>query len=215
MSFSISTRRLFNQTQSLSFRKLLEGKLVVQVLTSPTTTPYRCNLSSETIQVALDAALAGAGYLSAVWDKQRKSFIESLADASELTRLDTTIHAELALILAMVKGEIKDALPYIGVSKLSCIMCSHYIHAFNEVMEENIATRGSRGKAYPGWSWPRFPSHDEDLRAAFLRHIRQQLLSDFEKHEDTRSLGSGGPELNLGLTADEIAELIGMVTAGL
>jgi hypothetical protein len=35
-------------------------------------------------------------------------------------------------------SKLKDVLPYIGVSKLSCIMCSHYIHAFNEVMREKM-----------------------------------------------------------------------------
>jgi len=108
--WALKIMSLFILTLSHRLRNLLERKFPVQVLTPPTTTPYRCNLSSETIQVALDAALAGTSYLSADWDEDRKSFIEGL--------------------LAGVEGGIKHVEPCIGVSKLSCIMCSHYIRAW-------------------------------------------------------------------------------------
>jgi nucleic acid/nucleotide deaminase of polymorphic system toxin len=91
--------------------------------------------------VALDAALARTSYRTAVWNEVRKSFIEQLLkepEASEVPvviRLKPTVHAELAMIMAMAKGKIMHVKPYIGVSKLSCIMCSHYIHTFNEVMK--------------------------------------------------------------------------------
>jgi hypothetical protein len=206
----ISANRLFILTQSHHLRKLIQGKLSVQVLTSPATAPYCCNLSSETVQVALDAALAGTGYISASWDEKRKSFIERLLKElkdSEVVRWKTTVHPELAMIMAMVKGEIEHILPYVGVSKPSCIMCNHYIHAFNEVMEKKIATKGSHGKAYPGWFWPSLPGHDGELRPAFLGRIRQQLLSDFEQHADS-SVESGSPKWQIGSTWDEIEELI-------
>ena len=106
--------------------------------------------------MAIDAALAGTGYLSADWNEERESFIDQLkeSEASEVIRWKPTVHAELAVVMAMVKGETPYVLPYIGVSNLSCIMCSHYIRAHNEVMEQKIAIKGSHGKAYPGWSWP-------------------------------------------------------------
>ena len=31
------------------------------------------------------------------------------------------VHTEITIIIALVKGEFKDVLPYIGVSKLSCM----------------------------------------------------------------------------------------------
>jgi hypothetical protein len=116
------------------------------------------------------------------------------------------------MIMVIVKGEIMDVLPYIGFSKLSCIMCSHYICAFNEVMEQKIATRGSHGKAYPGWSWPIPPTHDEELRQAFLKGIRQQLCSNFMDHAKYRwcsdsSVGSGSPEWDRDRTPDDILKL--------
>lgn len=216
MSFLISANRLFILTQSHRLRKLIQGKFSVQVLTSPTTAPYCCNLSSETVQVALDAALAKTSYLSADWDEKRSSFIEWLLKelkVSEVIRWKPTVHAELAMIIAMVKGEIKHVIPYVGVSKLSCIMCSHYIRAFNEVTEQKIATKGSHREAYPGWFWPTLPDRDGELRPAFLGRMRQQLLTDFEQHAETwrrlsdNSVGSGGPEWQIGRTGDEIKEL--------
>ncbi len=108
--------------------------------------------------------------------------------------------------MAMVKGEIEHVLPYIGISKLSCIMCTHYIRAFNGLTEQKIATRGSHGKVYPGWFWPNLPSRDQELRPAFLGCMRQQLLSDFELHEERRysdsSVGSGLPKIELDKTKD-------------
>jgi OTT_1508-like deaminase len=217
MSLLISANRLFILTQSHRLRKLIQGKFSVKVLTSPITAPYWCNLSSETVQVALDAALAETGYLSADWDEERESFLELLLkelEVSEVIRWKPTVHADLALIIAMVKGEIKHVLPYIGVSKLSCIMCSHYICAFNDVTKQKIATKGSHGKAYPGWLWPSLPDLEGELRPAFLRRIKQQLFSDFDEHAKTwkrnsdSSVGSGGPGWQIGLTDDQIEEMI-------
>ena len=65
MSFMILANRLFVLTQSRRLRILLDGNFSDEVLPSPATTPYRCDLSSETIQTALDAAFAGTMYLCA------------------------------------------------------------------------------------------------------------------------------------------------------
>ena len=171
--------------------------------------------------MALDSTLAGTGYLSANWNEEGEAFIDRLKEpeASWVVRYKPTVHAELAMVMAMVKGEITHVLPYIGVSKLSCIMCSHYIRAFNEVMEQNIAIKGSHGKAYPGWSWPIPPARDKELRQAFLKGIRQQLRSDFVHHAKTRrrsdsSMGSGGPKWRLGRTEDDVSELYKDIKSG-
>jgi hypothetical protein len=223
MSFMISANRLFILTQSHHLRKLTQGKFVVEVLPSPPTAPYSCDLSLETVQVALHAALAETSYLSAAWDEERESFIERLLKelkVSKVVRRKPTVHAELAMIMAMAKGEIKHVLPYVGVSKHSCIMCSHYIRAFNEVMEQKIATRGSHGKAYPGWFWPILPGRDGELRTAFLGRMRQQLFSDFKYHAETRPLsdggvGSGGPEWETDPTDGKVDELVNTLKASM
>jgi len=117
------------------------------------------------------------------------------------------------MIMATEKGEIENVLPYIGVSKLSCIMCKHYICAFNEVMGKTFATKGSNGKAYPGWFWPSLPSCDEELRQAFLKHIRQQVYDDFVQISQNRKLsdstvGSGGAEWDLKVTEEDLSKWI-------
>ena len=215
MSFVISANRLVTLTQSPRLRDFLERKFSVNVLPSPITTPYHCNLYPGTIQVALDAALAGTNYLLSEWDEERKSFIDLLLKDlryPEVFREKPTVHAELALIMAMVNGEIDHVKPYIGVSKLSCIMCSRYICAFNRLKRQTIATKGTHGKAYPGWFWPSLPDHDEELRPAFLGLIREQLLDDFEDYTEEKrlsdsSVGSGFPGLDIDPTSDEIIEM--------
>jgi hypothetical protein len=121
------------------------------------------------------------------------------------------VHAELAMIIAMVNGEVRDVSPYIGVSKLSCSLCSNYIDAFNEVRREKIVTKGSHGKAYPGWFWPTCPDIDEKHCPVFLRRMRWQLLSDIEEGYAQRRMSdstvSDGPELE-NVSKDEIRELI-------
>jgi hypothetical protein len=228
MSFVISASRLFILTQSDRLRKVILGKFSVEFLPSPTAAPYSCNLSSEAIQAVLNDALTGTTYLSAYWKEERESFIKQLKGGtlsstgsntvSEVVRRSNpTVHAELAMVMAMVKEEITDVLPYIGVSKLCCIMCSCYIHTFNEVMGHSINIRGLHGKAYPGWSWPILPDRDEELRGAFLKGIRQQIRSDFKHYAKIHrrgsdsSVGSGGPGLRR--TRVDISGRIGAVRA--
>jgi hypothetical protein len=214
MSFVISANRLYTLTQSHRLRHILEGKFKVQVLSSPTTTPYYCDLSSETMRMAVDIALAEAEYHPPNLDEERAWFMEWLVGRVKADAIHEkpTVHAELVLIIAKAEGEINNVKPYIGVSKLSCIMCSQYIRAFNKVMNQNIATKGSHRKAYTGWFWPGLPSHDEELRPAFLKLIRQQVLSDFEYHAQTRRLsdssaGSDFPKLKLRRTKSDILAL--------
>ena len=100
-------------------------------------------LSSETVQVALDAALAETSHLPDDRDEKRGLFIQWILEelrVSEVVRSKPTVHAELAMIIEMDQGEHTHVLPYIGVSKPSCIMCSHYIRAFNEVTKQKCAT---------------------------------------------------------------------------
>ena len=202
-------------TQSRRLRHILDGKFTVQVLSSPNTTPYHCNLSSETMRIAVDTAMAEAKYDPRDLDEDRTWFMEMLQQklgVSDVEHNNPIIYAELVLIIAKAEGEINNVEPYIGVSKLPCTMCSHYIRAYNKVMKQKIATKGSHGKAYTGWFWPSLRSHDGELRRAFLKLIRQQVCSDFEHHAKTRRLsdstvGSGVPELDIDVTKHDILEL--------
>jgi hypothetical protein len=143
--------------------------------------------------VALDVALTETDYLFTRWNEDdRKSFVDRLKEpgTSQVVRRKPKVHVELAMIMAMVSGEIPHALPFIGLSKLSCIMCRHYLRTFDEVTGQKFAIRGSHEKAYPGWSWPILPARDKELREAFLKGIRQQLRSNFDHHAERRSHSS-------------------------
>jgi hypothetical protein len=226
MSFLISANRLFTLTQSSRLRELLIGEFKVEVLPSPPTRPYCCRVSPETIQVALDAALAEVTNVPEDRDAHRESFIQLLllqGEGSTVTRDRPTIHAELAMIMAKEKdkGKFGPVFPYIGVSKLSCTMCIHYIGAFNEATHNRITTKGSHGKAYPGWFWPELPHRDEELRPAFMKRMRKQLLEDYNVHArrlSDSSVGSGGSiwerdearveALKLSIAEDEADEVL-------
>jgi hypothetical protein len=217
MSFVISANRLFILTQSNRLHGVIHGNFSVQVLSSSATTPYRCPLSTETVQMALDAAVAKTGQIPNDWDNKREWFFEQLLgepkEPLDAKHWKPRVHAELTMIIAMAKGEIKDVLPYVCVSKLSCTMCSHYIGAFNEVWKQKIVTKGSHGKAYAGWFWPSLPDRDEELCQSFLGRVREQLYSDFEQFAGRRlsdsSMGSGGPELETtGYDIDETFDLV-------
>ena len=96
-------------TQSIRLRHILDGKFTVQVLSSPTTTPYHCDLSSQTMQMAVDTALTEVEYYSPNLDEERAWFVELLEEGLEvpdMVRKNPTVHAELALIIAKAKGEI-------------------------------------------------------------------------------------------------------------
>jgi hypothetical protein len=64
-----------------------------------------------------------------------------------VTHWNPTVHAELAMIIAMV-----GRLDYIGVSKLSCIMCSHYIRTFRQITGKRSLLRVLMGRPTPGGS---------------------------------------------------------------
>jgi len=209
MSFMTSANRLFILTQSRHLRKLLDGAFHVEVLSSPTTTPYCCDLSHGTVQKALDAVLPETDHLDENHQETRQSFITKCSKPSSVTHWNPTVHAELAMIIAMVERKI-GRLGYIGVSKLSCIMCSHYIRTFGQITGEKVSTRGSHGKAYTGWVWPRHPDSDRDkaLCQAFITAIGGQLRRDFEQASVRRKsdMGSGGPRMDIHPTAGEISQ---------
>ena len=144
------------------------------------TTPYRCHLSSETIQTALNAAVAETREPPDDWENKREWLIEEvlgkLKEPIDVVHRRPTVHAELAMIIAIVKGDIKDVLPYVGVPKLSCTMCSHYIGVFNKVWKQKIVTKGSHGKAYPGWFRSNKSLYD-DLRSSITRGQKPWCLS--------------------------------------
>jgi len=215
MSFMILTNRLFTLTQSSRLRKLLDGAFDIEVLDSPTAKPFRCDLSRETVRMALDAALPETNDVNADQKESRQLFITECLKIPPAVHRNPTVHAELAVIITMVKRKIQH-LPYIGVSKLSCIMCSCYIHAFREITGRKVFTQGSHRKVYPGWVWPCHPdsSYDKALHQAFITAIGAQLRHDFRQASARRNSDSSmGSDVSLDTdkTRDELFRMASTV----
>jgi cytochrome P450 len=123
MSFVISASRLFALTQSTRLRNVILGNLSIKILTSPPAapSPYTCNLSSEAIRALLDDLITDER--AEDYEEARESFIDHLKKKApdQVCQYKPTVHAELAMVMAMVNENITHVLPYIGVSKLSCI----------------------------------------------------------------------------------------------
>jgi len=202
MSLVISANRLFLLTQSCHLRKLLDGTFRVEVLSSTATTPFHCDMSHRTVQMALDAAVFTTMYLDANDKETRQSFITECSKVPSVIHLNPMVHAELAMIIAMVERKIERP-GYIGLSKVCCIMCSIYIRTFEKMTGEKVITRGSCGRAYPGWVWPSHPDSDCDtaLSRAFLTAIRRQLRRDFDQASARRRWGITLPDEPVSMTS--------------
>jgi hypothetical protein len=104
-------------------------------------------------------------------------------EPNQVYRRSPIIHAELAMLSSIKAGGATKAAPYIGVSKLSCLMCSSYIESYSQIVADAISVRGCHGKVYPSWAWPTMNDthHDERIRSIFLGKMRQGLRQDFER----------------------------------
>jgi hypothetical protein len=195
MSYTIATIRLFRLTQSRRLRPILQGEFDITVLESPPPNPrMSCDMSKNTIRRALDMALA---LPPSIWadEKDCNAFVDytcrNAIEPNQVYRRSPIIHAELAMLSSIKAGGAIKATPYIGVSKLSCLMCSSYIESYSQTVTDAISVRGCHGKAYPSWAWPTMidTRHDERIRSIFLEKMRQELRQNFEqftKDEMTR-----------------------------
>lgn len=186
MSYEIAAIRLFRLTQSRRLRPILQGEFDITVLESPPPQPpYAFDMSEKTIRQALDMALAQSPSVFQADKDSCNAFVDyaykKAIESNQADRHSPIIHAELAMLSSIDAGTIK-AIPYIGVSKLSCIMCSSYIEAYSQTVTNGISVRGCHGKVYPSWAWPTMlDTHHERIRSIFLEKIREELKLDFER----------------------------------
>lgn len=126
-----------------------------------------------------------------------KKFVDQLKrkELEVVRRHNFTVHAELAMLMAMAREEIPHAIPYIGISKLSYILCRHLQRGYGAKYRHQRLTR----EGLPGWSWPIPPARDGEVREGFLKGIRQQLYDDFveladnDRRKSDSSAGSDAP----------------------
>jgi hypothetical protein len=192
----------------------------VTVLESPPPQPpYALDMSKETIRQALDMALAESPSIFRADEDDCNAFVDNAhkkaIESGQEDRHSPIIHAELAMLSSIEAGTIK-AFPYIGVSQLSCLMCSSYIEAYSQTVTNGISVRGCHGKVYPSWAWPTMlGTHHERIRSIFLEKIREELKQDFERfteyrrtrHQSDSSVGSTSEmEYAITITPEEIWE---------
>ncbi|KAI0302493.1 hypothetical protein BC826DRAFT_1172733 [Russula brevipes] len=225
MSYTIATIRLFSLTQSRRLRPILQGEFDITVLESPPPQPpYACDMTKNTIHRALDMALALPPSIRAD-EKDCDAFVDhtcrNAIEPYQVYRPFPIIHAELAM-LAFIKASAIAAAPYIGVSKLSCLMCSSYIDSYSQIVTDAISVRGCHGKVYPSWAWPTMidTHHDERIRSIFLGKMRQALRQDFERFTEYQMIRrksdssvesmSEGQETEMEETMKEVHDFYGL-----
>lgn len=80
-------------------------------------------------------------------------------------------HCECQLL---AKIHNRPAIPYIGVSKLSCAFCDTYFAAYRDATRSKIRTRGANGKS-ADWSYPVL-AEDPLVDAKIRKQVSSELL---------------------------------------
>jgi hypothetical protein len=102
------------------------------------------------------------------------------------------IHCECAVALAFIGNRSLPTIPYIGVSKLSCLSCHYFFEALREG-GYNFHTRGTHSKAYFPWKYPDqelleiLPGEESELRNRLVARLIQSYAAQFRVTEKARS----------------------------
>ena len=102
------------------------------------------------------------------------------------------VHAEVQMLMYLNTNESTTSglFPYFGCSKLSCLMCNHFIQSYGR-----FTTRGCHGRLFKPWTVPSvnglLPGHaDRTAKALILvqKEVKKRLKASIEghiKHERT------------------------------
>ncbi len=83
------------------------------------------------------------------------------------------------------------AIPYVGVSKLSCSLCNSYFEAYRTVTGQGIRTRATHGQMVP-WRCPSLGDQavDEEVRSELSTKLRILLVDNVDRYWKRASLSS-------------------------
>ena len=153
---------------------IVHGTFSVQVLGSATTTPYRCHLSSETIQGALNAAVAKTDHPLDDRDKDCRWVVHcgGSGEAGEIYRYGIPV----AYSPCRAGHDYRDGQ---GRNRRLTLhqhleTFLHYVQSLYRRLQWGLEAKdcdqrlSCDGKAYAGWFWSSFPERDEELRRAFF-----------------------------------------------
>ena len=102
---------------------------------------------------------------------KRPTVSEITKEFQDRQRRDGYIHAEVQIILYLMRNSLTLPMKYIGCSKKSCFMCT----AFLESLEPPYTTRRCHGKLYHKWIVPNIVVCKPAQEQSFVESIRQLL----------------------------------------
>ncbi|KAH9846793.1 hypothetical protein C2E23DRAFT_788670 [Lenzites betulinus] len=141
------------------------------VLNRPPKRAFVTNLEIEMITTTF----AGLGF-NVVNFKNIQDLIGAVHRVANTTKIKH-VHCECAL-LCRLEQRGQAMLPYIGVSKLSCVSCDMFFACHRSIKGSEVRTRGTHGRA-TAWMWPNLPD-DDPIRVRFCDKLRQYLTQRLE-----------------------------------
>lgn len=173
----VDSLRLFSLARSRRLQHIIKDELHVTVIPHQEPPGYEFDVveMKTTIRKALDAAKQPAKYRN-IDPESVERFITNLSKDSCGHKF--SIHPEVAL-LSWLHRNNPDALPFIGVTKLSCAACHYYFHAANNSLAlggRPFATMGTHGKFYRSWVLP--PDTPPEVRDQFVRSLQDVLVEE-------------------------------------
>ncbi|KAJ7785874.1 hypothetical protein B0H16DRAFT_7896 [Mycena metata] len=132
--------------------------------------------------------------------------------------LNRPVHCECRL-LAHIHRKVP-AVPYIGVSKLSCGYCDAYFEAYRKITESKICTRGSHGQS-ASWTCPVLPEDpdsDSNIRKEVCSMLLQKIRIGWAQYrrsslDSQRTSASGVTESNEVALDELIDKTLGLLGA--
>ncbi|KAI0696021.1 hypothetical protein C8T65DRAFT_664232 [Cerioporus squamosus] len=203
----ISTRSDFLQLQRIIAFPTLHDVLTEQIeviSVVPKLSPADVFVTVDNLRDALPALVGVSdedldGYLRMRFKKRK----------DELVTVPGRIHCECAVLAELHRmwGAGDTPIPYVGVSKLSCAVCSLYFAAYREVTEHDVKTRGTHDQMYP-WRCPTIDDKDvnRDVCAELSEQLRTLLGREVKKFADERRNSTSSVMSQTTVASDEIVD---------
>ncbi|KAJ7507027.1 hypothetical protein B0H11DRAFT_188973 [Mycena galericulata] len=180
--------KIANIATSRTLSALLLQGVQVQAAENPAPHPMANPISLD--RQALEQVLAAANCeIDKSEEKYVDEFLGTLAKTHKIELsdgkfvLDTSmpVHCECQLLAQMRQ---QPAIPYIGVTKPSCIFCDMYFAAYRDATKSTICTRGARSQTVD-WACPQLadePTLDSDIRQRVCQKLLSKIKRDWDLH---------------------------------
>ncbi|ODH48502.1 hypothetical protein GX48_05369 [Paracoccidioides brasiliensis] len=117
--------------------------------------------------------------------------------------IQAPVHCECAVALHLLASG--QAIPYIGVSKLSCLACALFLKSLSRTGHQ-FCTKGSHAKAYFPWKYPDIEiagsriseGHRAEILESFYESLSEIYVSRLQAREKLRKLSNSSAEIASG-----------------